>query len=635
MKLLMTTYGWSQEGGGTQFPRSLALSLQRNHIEVIVVAAEGKHTQESSPYFVEASIDSGVKLYRIFNRPTTFLDAENPRREIFDENIYSLFNNIIETEIPNIVHFHNFLGLSFSISELPKKYNIPSLFTAHNFHFLDPNLYMFDYYEKLAKWDNIDLIENSHLIKKYPHLKTDYKIRQEVAKKTLRDNIDVFVAVSQKYAHIYDEFSGISNKTIVINQISEICNSHIPLTKEFIGLLRVGYLGSVYPHKGIHLIYQAADILSDYNIEFFLYGTAIIEYLNNLTAKFPNAKVRYMGSYQPKDLAEISKDLDCTIISSILEEAGPLVAPEVLSLGLPIIGVNIGGIPDFVIDGLNGKLYKHNDPNELATAIKFLFQNPNELKRMQLNSYLPFNFDDYNENLINLYRHLVDKKTNYQLKNFQLLFTSKLVNRASELMDKKSNQNNLDIDDLLKLIDKDLSKEIKRMETNEKNFVQNPFQPLMLNLASQGEVLPGFVNIDKNPQKDSEIIGDIRDLEFDDDSVEIIVARNILQVFSHRELQKIVLEWKRVLKQGGTIILSVPDLKSILEAYSVGSLDFDETQKAVFGYQQNDFDYFYNAFDEYSIEKFLASNGFSIIEIKKLNITSSKYNDLFVRCIKK
>lgn len=630
----MTTYGWSQEGGGTQFPRSLALSLQRNHIEVIVLAAEGKHIQESTPYFVEEAIENGVKLYKIFNRPTTFLDAENPRREIMDENIYRIFDNIIETEKPDIVHYHNFLGLSFSISELPKKYRIPSLFTAHNFHFLDPNLYMFDFYENVSKWNSIDLLENSHLIKNYPHLKTDYKIRQEVAKKTLRDNIDVFVAVSQKFAQIYDEFSGINHKTVVINQISEICNTHVPRTKEFIGKLRVGYLESVYPHKGVHLIYQAADILSDYDIEFLLYGNAVIEYLNNLRVKFPNAKVRYMGSYQPKDLAEISKDLDCTIISSILDEAGLLVAPEALSLGLPIIGANIGGITDFVIDGLNGKLYKHNDPNELATAVKYLFQNPSELKRMQLNSYLPFNFDDYTENLINLYKHLVDKKTNYQLKNFQLLFTSKLVNRASELMNNKMTDNPIDIDDLLKLIDKDLSKEIKRKETNKKNYIQNLFQPLMLNLASQGEVVPGFINIDKNPQKDGEITGDIRDLEFDDDTVEIIVARNILQVFSHREVQKILLEWKRVLKPGGTIILSVPDLKSILEAYSVGNLDFDETQKAIFGYQQNNFDYFYNAFDENLLEKFLVGNGFSIFEMKKLHLSSTKYLDIYVRCIK-
>ncbi len=631
----MTTYGWSQEGGGTQFPRSLALSLQKKNIDVIVVAAEGKHPIESKPYFVEETEDKGVKLYKIYNRPTTFLDAENPRREILDENIYAIFSNIVQSQKIDIVHFHNFLGLSFAISEIPKKFNLPTIFTAHNFHLIDPNLYMFDFSEKLSKWNSIDFFTNSNLIKLYPKLQTDYKIRQEIAKKILRENIDVFVAVSQKYAQIFDEFAGINKKTVIINQVSEICNHHKPIAREFTGKLRVGYIGSIYTHKGIHLIYQAAEILSNYDIEFLLYGNAAINYLNDLKRKYPNSKIKYLGSYQPKDLTNISKDLDCCVISSILEEAGPLVAPEALSLGLPIVGANIGGIPDFVIDGLNGKLYQHNDSTELAMAVKFLYQNPKELKRMQLNSYLSFNFDDYLENLIRLYNDLIINRNSFQPKSHQLLFSSKLINRTSELKDNNKNQNLIDIDDLLQLIDKDLTKEIRKIDSINKGKEGDLFRPLMLNLASQGEVLPGFINIDRNPQNDGEVFGDIRNLDYDDESIEFIIARNILQVFSHREYQKVLLEWKRVLKKGGKLILSVPDIHSILVSYSNGILDYDETQNAIFGNQHNEFDYFYNGFDEKSIVDVIHNAGYDVIEIKKINYTSTKYFDLFISCLKK
>lgn len=633
MKLLMTTYGWMQEGGGTEFPRSVAKALAKRNIEVIVVAAEESHISRT-PYYTEKSSDDGVVIYKIFNRATTFLDADNPRREILDEKIFEIFNKIIQDENPNLVHFHNFLGLSFAISDIPKKIGIPSIFTAHNFHLIDPELYMFDYLDRLAKWENIDLIENSHLIKKHPNLKLDYKIRQEVARKILRENIDVFVAPSQRYAQIYNEFSGIYNKTVVINQISEICNTNIANPKEYNGKLRIGYLGSIYPHKGVHIIYQAAEILSDYDIEFYLYGSAVIEYINNLKQNFPNAKVKYMGSYRTSDLMDICKDVDCTIISSILDEAGPLVAPEALSLGLPIIGANIGGIPDFIIDGLNGKLYSHNNPTELAKVIKYLFQNPDELKRLQLNSYLPFNFDDYIDNLVNLYQDLTQNKEKFQPKNYQLIFSSKLVNRASDLLENNTSWNIFDDDDLLQLIDNDLTKEIKKIDQiSDKNTI-DPFRPILVNLASQGEVIPGFINIDKNPQKDGEITGDIRNLDFEDNTVELLIAKNILQVFSHREFQKILLDWKRVLKPGGTLILSVPDLKSILEAYSRGSIDFAETQKGLFGKQETEFDYFYNGFDQNSLLNFLSNLGFKVVESQKIKINSIKYDDIYVRCIK-
>jgi len=634
MKLLMTTYGWTQTGGGTEFPRTIAKSLAKNNLEVTVVAAEALHPEIHNPYFVEESYDDGVKLLKIFNCPSVFLDAENPRREILDENIYTIFTKIFEEEKPDIAHFHNFLGLSFAISDIPKKNNVPTLFTAHNFHLLDPELYMFDYNDTLSTWKTINLLENSTLIRKNPHLKTDYKIRQEIARKVLRENIDVFIAISQKYAQIYNEFADIYNKIVVINQISDICDKSIPSSRQFSGKLQIGYFGSIYPHKGIHTIYQAAELLKELDIEFFLFGSGSIEYLSKLINQFPNVKVKYQGPYTRNQMRELSKNLDCAIISSIVEEGGPLVAPELLSLGLPIIGANIGGIPDFVIDGFNGKLFQANNPANLADTVKFIFHNTKELTKMQVNSYTPFTYDDYIYNLMELYNDLVYNRSNFQPKKYQLLFSSKLINQASETLTNQIDQETFDEQDLLELIDRDLAQEIKKNDQLTKDDNSNPFRPIMLNLASQGEVIPGFINIDKNPRTELEINGDIRNLKFKDDSVEIIVAKNILQVFSHREFPRILLEWKRVLKIGGTIIISVPDLKSILEAYVNNKLNIDEIQNAIFGHQANEFDYFYNGFDEKSIVTALEQSGFKVIELNKIYLNSTKYYDLLIRAIK-
>lgn len=634
LKLLMTTYGWNQDGGGTELPKSIALALSKRNIDIVVVVAEQNHPSINKSYYVEEVNENKVKLYKIYNRPTAFLDATNPRREILDQEIFDIFSKIVEKEKPDLVHFHNFLGLSFAISEIPKQNKIPSLFTAHNFHLIDPELYMFDFNQTLAKWENTDLLSQSILVKSRPDLEIDYKIRKEVARKLLNDNIDVFIAIYQCFSIIYNEFAGVYSKTVVLNQISEICDKIKPIQKDFVGKLRVGFLGSMYPHKGVHNIYRAADILSNYNIEFYLYGLGKIDYIKVLEETFPNAKVKYMGKYSPNDLQEIGKNLDCIVISSIWEEGGPLVAPEALAMGLPIVGANIGGIPDFVIDGLNGKLYNYNDPTDLARAIKYLYQNPDELKRMQVNSYLPYNFNDYVENLINLYLDLKNNKNNCKPKNYQLIFSSKLVNRAGEFVDSLDNNKIFNDEDLLELIDRELTKEIKSIENPDNKKFADLFHPIMLHLASQGEIFPGFINIDQNPQNEGEIKGDIRKLEFEDNSVELIVAKNILQVFSHRELPKILLEWRRVLKPAGSLVLSVPDIKSILEAYNEGKLDFDETNTAIFGNQTNEFDYFYNSFDEKSIVKILETLGFKIIEVQKTNLNSQKYFNLFVRCIK-
>jgi len=93
---------------------------------------------------MEKLIEDGVKLYGIYNRPTIFLDLDNPRREICDDNIISLFNKVIDEFQPDIINFHNFLGLSFEMASVSKKRNIVSTFTTHNYHLLDPKLYIYN-----------------------------------------------------------------------------------------------------------------------------------------------------------------------------------------------------------------------------------------------------------------------------------------------------------------------------------------------------------------------------------------------------------------------------------------------------------------------------------------------------------
>jgi len=100
------------------------------------------NTADNTPYFVEKLIEDGVKLFGIYNRATLFTNIESPQREICDENVISIFNNIIDEFQPDIINFHNFLGLSFEMVSVAKRRNIITTFTTHNYHILDPKLYI-------------------------------------------------------------------------------------------------------------------------------------------------------------------------------------------------------------------------------------------------------------------------------------------------------------------------------------------------------------------------------------------------------------------------------------------------------------------------------------------------------------
>lgn len=62
---------------------------------------------------------------------------------------------------------------------------------------------------------------------------------------------------------------------------------------------------------------------------------------------------------------------DLCIIPSLME-ATSLSALEAMSAGLPIIGTNVGGLPEIIKDGVNGHLVQPRDPDAIASSVAAL-----------------------------------------------------------------------------------------------------------------------------------------------------------------------------------------------------------------------------------------------------------------------
>ncbi|MBM2813850.1 MAG: hypothetical protein HW421_612 [Ignavibacteria bacterium] len=411
MKILFTMYGWNESGGGTTFPKSVAKRLNKKGYDVAVFYAAARNLSETKPYLMEQWEDEGVKLYGVFNRPTVFLDTLNPEREVRDENCTALFANVLDEFMPDIVHYHNFLGLSYAIADEVKKRNIPTIYTPHNYHLIDPTLYFIR--SDLSLWDGVDFFANSEIIKAYPELTNAFNTRVETARALLRDKIDLTIAVSKRVKEFLTDFSGSENKIAVVNQIPPTIEFDGSITKKLLPPqlpLKLGFIGAVMPHKGVHLIVQAAQMLHKEDVQFIVYGMTSEEYLKILKLLDRNEMVSFRGEFKNSKLTTIAGELDAMIIPSIWEDCAPLVVAESIALGLPVIAANIGGISDFIIEDFNGKFYKYDSPEAMAAVISELIQNPEHLKTMQDNCRLPYSFDDYIDHVLKIYQKLINRE---------------------------------------------------------------------------------------------------------------------------------------------------------------------------------------------------------------------------------
>ncbi len=144
-------------------------------------------------------------------------------------------------------------------------------------------------------------------------------------------------------------------------------------------------------------------------------------------------------------------------------------------------------------------------------------------------------------------------------------------------------------------------------------------QPLYLNLGCGPDVRNGFVNIDLFSDNPNVVKMDIRRLELPDNSVDLILASDVLEHFSHRETDAVLAEWARVLKPNAAIIIRCPSLRLQAKAYMNDVWNADVASFMIFGGQKNPGDYHCIGFDETSIRSHLQKAGLQVVSFEEVD----------------
>lgn len=147
-------------------------------------------------------------------------------------------------------------------------------------------------------------------------------------------------------------------------------------------------------------------------------------------------------------------------------------------------------------------------------------------------------------------------------------------------------------------------------------YPDNYGESIYLHLGCGNVDHPAFVNIDAVPAPHIHYVMPIDNLsKFTNETVDLIYACHCLEHFSHKELPRIVMEWKRVLKIGGILRVSVPDFDRLLDIYKENSFNIDTIVCPLLGSHANYYDFHKAIFNEKSLVKLFMEAGFS--EVRK------------------
>ncbi len=128
------------------------------------------------------------------------------------------------------------------------------------------------------------------------------------------------------------------------------------------------YFGRYSYEKGVLLLLEACKRLSDINFVFAGRG----DYEDEMKS-LPN--VRNVGFTTGKDLYSLIGKARFSICPSIAYENCPYSVMESIALGTPVVGSDVGGIPELIEEGVTGRVFKGNNVNELTGTIRDLWDN--------------------------------------------------------------------------------------------------------------------------------------------------------------------------------------------------------------------------------------------------------------------
>jgi glycosyltransferase involved in cell wall biosynthesis len=151
------------------------------------------------------------------------------------------------------------------------------------------------------------------------------------------------------------------------------------------GVLFVGRLSAP---KGIYDLFEAIPgvIERHPDVRFVLAGVAENEAMESVIRADADKRgiahrITFLGSVKGREKAAAYARCQMLVVPS-WTEAFPLVIPEAMAVGLPVISTAVGAIPDFVTDGEDGFLVPPQDPAALADRISRLLENEPLRRRM-------------------------------------------------------------------------------------------------------------------------------------------------------------------------------------------------------------------------------------------------------------
>lgn len=380
-------------GGAEIIVEKMAKSISQKGHDVCVITTspdDDEHIEyrdDIKIYFINTT-----KIYPVYQQ-TSASSIKKPLWHLFD-----LWNNATKNRIKEIllkekcqlVHVNNYKGLSLSCFKAGRELKIPVVFESHDFSLICPRA-------NLIKGDNTLCKDRRFICNQYVNIQ----------RRLLDDNVDLLITPSDFMIDKYHENGFFNNISCVKVPLGVEYERHKAI-KQY-NNINITYIGTLGKHKGVHTLIDAFKKIEDDNITLNIIGKGYDEEEFKQMAK-DDSRIVFHGFINNDNIKEYIDNANVLVIPSICYDNSPLVIYESFSRATPIIGSNIGGIPELVEDGLNGYLFEAENSDDLKEKLLKVINDTDKLKALEdnaFNSLSDESLNDMTEQIIREYDKLI------------------------------------------------------------------------------------------------------------------------------------------------------------------------------------------------------------------------------------
>lgn len=148
------------------------------------------------------------------------------------------------------------------------------------------------------------------------------------------------------------------------------------------------------------------EVLARFSIHIAMLGA--FTHNSRLRALQPRlAALDITDGYSFRDIPSLAADAHAGLVPSVWWDNAPQTVLELLACGLPVIGPELGGIPDFVKHDINGLLYRGNDRTDLARTLARIARQPHVLNTLRDRVQTPKSLSEHGAELEAHYAELL------------------------------------------------------------------------------------------------------------------------------------------------------------------------------------------------------------------------------------